>query len=149
MEQKTNKSKLKIIISIAIVIIAIVGIVIFTSNKENGTSKQMTESEMLKVAESRTVDYFKDLKDNSALAETQKGKIFKITGKIYNITNDHIEITTSDTMLKMYLPKEELINLRKDQQVTVVGKLKDIKEKYFLGAEKLMFFEFRNCYVVL
>lgn len=148
MKQKKKKINFKIIIILlAIIVVAVVGIISF-KNKITRTSKQMTESEMLKVAESRTVTYFKDLKDNSVLAETQKGKIFKVSGKIYNITKDHIEITASDTMLKMYLPKEELINLKKDKEITIVGKLYNIKEKYILG-EKVMFFEFNNCYIIV
>lgn len=144
-KEKKKKSKLMIIIPIVIVIIiAIVGIVVFISNAD--PTKGMTKEEMLKVAESKTVTYFKELNNNAALAETQKGKIFKIYGKIYNITKDHVEIADSDTMLKIYLSKEELINLKKDQYITVVGSLNNISTINF--GEQIMFFKFKNCYLI-
>lgn len=45
MDQKTNKSKLKTIIPIAIVIIAVIGIVIFASNK--GTPGELKEKDVI------------------------------------------------------------------------------------------------------
>lgn len=146
MDQKKKKINVKIVVPIiiAIVVIAVVGIVVVT--KQDPTTK-MTKDQMLEVAESKTLAYFQELTDNTALAETQKSKIFKIYGKVYNIENNHVEIAEKCTMLKIYLPKEELATLKKDQYITVVGSLNNISTKNILGL-KTMFFDFKNCYLL-
>lgn len=144
MEQKKKKINIKILVLIAIVVLAIIGIVAVI--KQDPT-KKMTKDQMLQVAESKTLSYFQELTDNTALAETQKNKIFKIYGKIYNIENNHVEIAEKCTMLKIYLPKEELAKLKKDQYISVVGSLNNISTKNILGL-KTMFFDFKNCYLL-
>ena len=152
MEKEKKKLSLKIIIPIvvAIVVIAIIGIVVFTSSKgtHNKVAEEMTKEEMLEVAEEKTGEYFQELGENEALAETQINNIFKISGVTYNITSDNVEIVVGDdTICKMYLPKEELSTLKKNQDITVVGKLTKFSTKN-LVLTKVAYFEFKNCYIV-
>lgn len=151
MEQKSKKIDVKIIVIIAIVVLAVIGIVIFASNK--GTpgelkEKELSKEQMLEVAESKTGAYFKELGENKALAETQINNIFKISGVTYNIENNNVEIVVGDdTICKMYLPKEELVTLKRNQYITVVGKLSNFSTKDLL-LTKMAYFEFKNCYIV-
>jgi len=160
MNQKT-----KIIIAVVIIIVAVVGIigiVVFTSeNKEEQQAKVMTKEEMLEVAEDLTIidndkidktsHYFVELSNNIANAELQKGKIFKINGKVDTIEKDYCIMSFGIPNLKLYLPMGQLSLIKKDSNITVVGQLTDItKEQQMIMGMTYdnIFFEFKNCYFI-
>ena len=148
MEQKTKKLNFKIIISIvvAIGIIAVIGILVFKSNIS--TTSQMTKEEMLQVAEEKKGTYFQELGQNTALAENQINRIFKISGVTYNIGKDNVEIVVGDdTICKVYLTREDLITLNKNQDITIVGQLSSFNVKNLI-LTKLAYFEFKSGYII-
>ena len=113
-----KKSKLKIIIPIviAIVILAVV-IVIMPKGK-------MSKEEMLEVAQELNITEFTNtINDNILKAkETYNGNIYRYTGFVSNIETNYAEIGN----IKVYLDKESLKTLNKNQKVEVVGKLENI-----------------------
>ena len=150
MEKEKKKLNLKIIIPVivVIVVIAIIGIIAVIGNKTNNETSQMPKEEMLEIATDMSQTDFQELGKNTALAETKKDMIFKVSGVTYNIESDNVEIVVGDdTICKMYLPKEDLVQLKHNQDITVVGKLSDFKTKNMV-LTKLAYFEFKNCYIV-
>ena len=166
MEQKTKKIDIKIIIIVAITIIAVIeGIFLFTSNKENNKEteqvKVMTKEEMLEVAEDiseieekktpQTNSYFIDLDKNMAMAEMQKGKIFLMNDKIANIEKDYCEYSYGTIKVRLYLPVATLTTLKTGNYIKVVGQLTDItKEQQMVAGMSYedTIFEFKNCYFI-
>ena len=150
MEKEKKKLNLKIIIPVVIVVIVIAIIVVIAviGNKTNNEASQMPKEEMLEIATDMSQTDFQELGKNTALAETKKDMIFKFSGVTYNIESDNVEIVVGDdTICKMYLPKEDLVQLKQNQDITVIGKLSDFKTKNMV-LTKLAYFEFKDCYIV-
>lgn len=153
---KESKGNKKIFMVIVVAIIVIIGIIAVMGNKTsnesnnetNNQTSQMTKEEMLEKATDMSQTAFQELGKNTALAETRTGMIFKFSGVTYNIESDNVEIVVGDdTICKMYLPKEDLLQLKHNQDITVVGKLNNFKTKDMI-LTKLAYFEFKDCYIV-
>ena len=93
----------------------------------------MTKEEMLEQAiECDTMTISSDTTSNIVRAtQTYCEKILLITGRIGEISADHIQIDPdSITRYKVYLPVEEIANLEVGQYVTIVGQTgAEIKEE--------------------
>ena len=83
----------------------------------------MTKEEMLEQAiECTASDISNDTVENIAKAtQTYCGKVLSIKGEIAEIKADHIQLETSSTRFKVYLPVDDIVNLKNGQLVTIVG----------------------------
>lgn len=102
----------------------------------NGTSTSSASSSSqskvdINTAAELDADAFFDMKrENEAKAKTEyDGKTFKVTGRISDISTDHISIDTKQVGGKwgnpfhVYLPTEEIAKLNKGDSITVAGVL--------------------------
>ena len=91
----------------------------------------MTKEEMLEQAlEAQLHEVENEFHENLAKAKQEYcNKVLKLTGRIANIAEDHIELGTGWYTVDVYLPIEDLITLQTQQQVTIVGQTTDVIEK--------------------
>lgn len=94
-----------------------------TSNGSNTMSKE----EMLEVAEvAEEVEMYNALFENIVNAkQTYCGKILEVKAPVLTIEEDYIEVGQTVGALIVYLPEEDIINLKPLQWITVVGRTKD------------------------
>lgn len=87
------------------------------------TANSMTKEEMLEVAELADLyDIHTACFDNVLSAkQTYCGKVLKIQAEINEIKMDSIIFTTGETDIVVYLPEEDIVNLKSRQLVTIVG----------------------------
>lgn len=140
MEQEKKKIKLKIIIPIvlAIVIIAVVGIVIFASNN-GGISDVFGKSQEEMILQAEVLDWatvHNEIKNNPARSEDYEGKLYFYYGTIYEISTNNVKVlnskdtsslntssVSSDRYIYVYLDKEEIKKLNKNDTIYVIGSL--------------------------
>ena len=93
-----------------------------TSNGSNTMSKE----EMLEVAEvAEEVEMYNALFENIVNAkQTYCGKILEVKAPVLTIEEDYIEVGQTGALI-VYLPEEDIINLKPLQWITVVGRTKD------------------------
>ena len=123
MEQEKKKSKLKIIIPIvAVVIVAVVGILVFT----NGG---MSKDKMLEVAEElNETTFVEDIRGNQARAKEQyNNKVFTYTTYVASIESNYVIMGKGNCQIKVYLNNEDTKRIEVGQRVKVVGKLDNIQ----------------------
>ena len=105
-----------------------------TSNTAETTApevKTMTKEEMLEQAV--TVD--KTTIQNDTIENIVKAKsmycnaVLLLEGNVSEIKQDHIVFGNSDFSIDVYLPEEDLINLRSGQKIVVVGQTTDTIEE--------------------
>lgn len=140
MEQKKKKSKLKIIIPIAIVILAVIGIVAVVGNKKMSKNYMESKAQDMSLYELLDTAY-----NNEANAQKYKGQIYKLSGYVYNIERDFVKISIgigSMTFADVYLPQNELAILKKNEKITFIGQITEvgssvviIKNAYYIGNE--------------
>ena len=94
-----------------------------TSNGSNTMSKE----EMLEAAEvAEEVEMYNALFENIVNAkQTYCGKILEVKAPVLTIEEDYIEVGQTVGALIVYLPEEDIINLKPLQWITVVGRTKD------------------------
>lgn len=93
----------------------------------------MSKEEMLAIAEEYTViDIHNDSVKNLARAKQKYcNKTILLTGVVYDILEDHVELLTSNYMyinshiVDVYLPLDELVLVESGQRITVVGTITD------------------------
>lgn len=121
MEQKKKKINIKILVLIAIVVLAIIGIIAVI--KQDPT-KKMTKDQMLQVAEELNIGNLnKEIAENQARVKDKYiGNIYKYSMYINNITDQYVEMGS----FKVYLQPDELKKLSKNKKITVVGKIDNI-----------------------
>lgn len=134
-KEKKKKSKLKIIIPIVVVVI--IAIVVFTNNTGGISGLANNNEEMLQQAE--ILDWttvHNEVKDNPAKSEDYEGKLYFYYGTIYEIHVDNVKIlnskdvnslnsasVSSDRYIYVYLDKEEIKKLNKNDTIYVIGTL--------------------------
>ena len=93
-----------------------------TSNGSNTMSKE----EMLEAAEvAEEVEMYNALFENIVNAkQTYCGKILEVKAPVLTIEEDYIEVGQTGALI-VYLPEEDIINLKPLQWITVVGRTKD------------------------
>ena len=94
-----------------------------TSNGSNTMSKE----EMLEAAEvAEEVEMYNALFENIVNAkQTYCGKILEVKAPVLTIEEDYIEVGQTVGALIVYLPEEDIINLKPLQWITVVGRTND------------------------
>lgn len=121
------KDKLKIIVSISILIIAIICIVFFAMNKK------MSKDEMLNISQKIELQEFnKDVIENKERAKDKYEKnIYEITGFITDIADKTIVVEDNNSKFVAYVSKEDIKKIDKNQKISIVGKVEkiDIEEK--------------------
>ena len=85
----------------------------------------MTKEQMLENAEVTTLEeLYGTISANKVKAEEELvGKIYRIDGYVGEIESDHIVLSFVGNTITVYLPKDDIINLVKNQQISVVGEL--------------------------
>lgn len=120
MEQEKKKLNLKIIISVALIlVVAIIGIVILTNGK-------MSKEKMLEIAKDLSfTELNNEIKENKSRAnEKYSGNVYIITGYVKDFDNKTITLyDTGNTIIKATISKDEINSLDKGQKVTIVGKI--------------------------
>ena len=93
-----------------------------TSNGSNTMSKE----EMLEAAEvAEEVEMYHALFENIVNAkQTYCGKILEVKAPVLTIEEDYIEVGQTGALI-VYLPEEDIINLKPLQWITVVGRTND------------------------
>ena len=93
--------------------------------------KVMTKEEMLEQAVAvDQIDINNDSFENIVKAKSMYcNAILLLEGTIFEIKEDHIEVGTSDWLVDVYLPVEDMINLRNKQKILVVGQTNDTIEE--------------------
>lgn len=142
MEQTKKSNKLKIIIPAIIVILAIAGIVIgiLAAGGIEKTPKKMSKEEMLKVAKPITNEQIlDDFEVNEKNAKDKyKGSIYTYTGVVKEIGDDYVALDKGTSYMgnhkKIYLSDTELKSLRKEEKITVVGKISGISGDAHFGS---------------
>ena len=93
--------------------------------------KVMTKEEMLEQA----VAVDQTAINNVSFENIVKAKslycnaVLLLEGTIFEIKEDHIEVGISDWLVDVYLPIEDMINLRNQQKILVVGQTNDTIEE--------------------
>ena len=92
----------------------------------SGGSSSMTKEEMLEAAEvAEEVEMNNALVENIVNAkQTYCGKILEVKAPVLTIEEDYIEVGQTGALI-VYLPEEDIINLKPLQWITVVGRTKD------------------------
>ena len=92
----------------------------------SGGSSSMTKEEMLEAAEiAEEVEMYNALVENIVNAkQTYCGKILEVKAPVLTIEEDYIEVGQTGALI-VYLPEEDIINLKPLQWITVVGRTKD------------------------
>lgn len=96
--------------------------------------------------------------DGSALYEEYKsnpvkvssdyeGKTCLMEGTVERIEADHISVIFSNTLINVFLPTEDIIELQKDQYVEVVGIAESIGDEVVNGNRPCVTIEFRVGYL--
>lgn len=87
------------------------------------TENSMTKEEMLEVAELADLYEIHNACFENVLSakQTYCGKVLKIQAEINEIKMDSIIFTTGETDIIVYLPEEDIVNLKSRQLVTIVG----------------------------
>lgn len=140
MEQEKKKSKLMIIIPIAIVVIAVVGIVAVVGNKKMSKDYMESKAQDMSLYELGQTAY-----NNEAKAQKYKGQIYKLSGYVYHIERDFAKISIgigSMVFADVYLPQNELASLETNEKITFIGQITEvtnnvivIKNAYYIGNE--------------
>lgn len=90
-----------------------------TSTNDSTREKSISKDEMMQCAV-EIDDYKSAMQENKARAEaTYIGNVYYITGKVSNIESDHIDVGD----FTVYLPREDIMQVSKGQQIKVVGKI--------------------------
>ena len=98
----------------------------------------MTKEEMLNEAEEKTFADFPA--GNKAFAQNCIGDIYKITGWVLNVESDYVRLATSTSdgsganalsaiYLHVYLPINELAELKINDEITIVGEVTGTSEE--------------------
>ncbi|NBI09252.1 hypothetical protein D1641_04365 [Colidextribacter sp. OB.20] len=85
----------------------------------------MTKEEMLEQAENSDLkELYEIISANKIKAEEElTGKIYCFNGYVDEIESDYIVLSYYGNTIVVYLPKDDIINLVKDQEIAVVGEL--------------------------
>lgn len=96
-------------------------------NGDNSANTVPTKDEMLAVASELDFSELSSLtSDHIAKAKNEYcNKTFQFFGQIAEIAEDHIEFGSGFTLLKVYLPLDDILLLECGQYVTVVGQISD------------------------
>ena len=88
-------------------------------------SSGMTKEEMLEQAENSDLkELYEIISANKIKAEEElTGKIYCFNGYVNEIESDYIVLSYYGNTIVVYLPKDDIINLVKDQEIAVVGEL--------------------------
>ncbi|MBQ5953672.1 MAG: hypothetical protein IJL47_06525 [Lachnospiraceae bacterium] len=103
---------------------------------------KLTKEDLLKEAEPLKTDVAEKMFDNPAFSTTQVGKVYTFEGKVYSIGLDYadLEIFADDgkggsmgygfesLAFRVYLPVEELVNLKVSISYNFVGKIFSVSE---------------------
>ena len=102
--------------------------------KEEEKETKPSKNDIIKKATELDINTLNnDIYENKAKAEKDYiGNYYKVSGYVLEIESDYVSLSASDSYtgrIKAYLPKEELVDLKKDYKVTIVGKITDFKEE--------------------
>lgn len=130
-----------------------------TSSNSNNSSSVAAPKEIQPESQEEVITYVSvdvstmvtELKENALKAkETYKGNYFEITGRLSNIDSDgkYISIAPSDEKLSVYTvlcsikntdQKSKIIDLKKDDIITIKVKIKDVGEVMGFTADIMEF----------
>ena len=103
-----------------------------TSSTGNGDTTStdtpsMTKEEMLETAEDGNISELHHLIAENILSAKQAycGKVLTFRGNIYGIKEDYITFNHGKGSIIVYLPAEDIVNLKTDQWVTIIGLTND------------------------
>jgi uncharacterized lipoprotein YehR (DUF1307 family) len=103
----------------------------FTACGNGNSSTKVTKEELLETAiELDGYSFYQEYTENKVKLSSQyDGKACLVSGTVYEIEEDHIVVEDSNLLVKVYLPETEIIELKKNQFVEVVGLLKNMNFK--------------------
>lgn len=107
------------------------------SNGNTSSKGAMTQEEMLAEATEMTGEMWKKAAENNAYAESLVGNVYSFMGIVSDIEADYAVMSVKHDYsfisgfltLHVYLPSEQLIELKQGLQLSVVGKIEEMKNE--------------------
>lgn len=120
---------------------------------------EVTQEELMAKAAEMTDEIWKEAAENSAYANSLVGNTYSFVGTVAGIEKDHVimDVKTDNSFMEgflqlhIYLPAEQMLNLEKNLQLAMVGKIAELVDaEVILGGDKVdgSAFVLKQAYIV-